>query len=274
MYSLEDYRESARYITERLNGRVPRILLILGTGLGFLAEKTEDAVIIPYKDIPHFKSSTAPGHTGRFVIGSLCGVSVMIMQGRLHCYEGWSSEDAAYQVRTARLCGAETMIVTNAAGAVNEDYKVGDFMIISDHIRLMGVSPLTGPNIDEFGPRFCDMSETYDKKYRSIAIKSAEKLGIRAHEGVYFYFAGPQYETPAEIRAARLLGGDAVGMSTVFEATAASHCGMKVLGISLMTNMAAGILKNRLDGAEVEKTAEKQKDGFAALIMDILKNIG
>lgn len=269
------YRESAAYIQQQIGGRKPKILMILGSGLGFMADEIEDAVSIPYEDIPHFKVSTVDGHAGKLVIGTLAGVQVAVMHGRMHCYEGYTPQEVSYPVRVAKLLGVNSLIVTNAAGAVNEDYNVGDLMLISDHIRLMGMSPLTGPNIEEFGPRFCDMSNVYTKEYRVIAHQKAEELGMKLHDGVYFYFAGPQFETPAEIRAARVLGADAVGMSTVFETTVASHCGMKVLGISLMTNMAAGIIPDSvLDGVDVLEAAEKAKESFSALIRACVPYMG
>ena len=270
MYSQGDYKKSAEYIRSRIKAPVPKILLTLGTGLGALADLAADPVSVPYCDIPRFNTSSAPGHMGRLVVGKLCGIPVFMMQGRLHAYEGYTPEDIVYPLRTLSLLGVKTVILTNAAGAVNESYRPGDIMIISDHIKLAPQSPLTGENLSVFGPRFCDMSETYDAEYRRAAKDSAEKLCIRAHEGVYFYFQGPQYETPAEIRAARALGGDAVGMSTVFEAIAASHMKMRVLGISLMSNMASGISKTPLSSEEVESCANKQKDAFSALVLDVL----
>lgn len=261
------YTESAQYIKQQIGGRLPKVLMILGSGLGFMAEEVKDSVSIPYDSIPHFKTSTVDGHAGKLVVGMLEGVCVMVMHGRVHCYEGYTPQEVSYPVRVAKLLGVNSMIVTNAAGAINQTFDVGDLMLISDHIRFMGISPLTGPNVHEFGPRFCDMSNVYCKEYREVAKTKAKDLGIDIREGVYFYCAGPQFETPAEIRAARILGGDAVGMSTVFETTVASHCGMKVLGISLMTNMAAGIIPDSvLDGVDVLDAAEKAKDGFSALI--------
>ncbi|MBQ2865029.1 MAG: purine-nucleoside phosphorylase [Clostridia bacterium] len=264
---MERYTESARYIRELIGDRQPEILMILGSGLGFMAEEIEDGVSIPYSDIPHLRVSTVDGHAGKLVVGKLEGVCVMVMHGRMHCYEGYTPQEVSYPVRVAKLLGVNAMIVTNAAGAVNRSYSVGDLMLISDHIRFMGTSPLTGANLPEFGPRFCDMSNVYTKSLRETAKSKAKEMGIELREGVYFYCAGPQFETPAEIRAISVLGGDAVGMSTVFEATVAAHCGMKVLGISLMTNMAAGIIPDSvLDGVDVLEAAEKAKDGFSALV--------
>ena len=267
MFTYQNYKESAEYIRSKIGDRMPEVLMILGSGLGFMADEVENSVSIPYGDIPYFKSSTVMGHAGKLVIGSISGVNVMVMHGRIHCYEGYAPDEVSYPVRVAKLLGVEALLVTNAAGAVNEGYNVGELMIIKDHIRIMGTSPLIGPNLDEFGPRFCDMSNTYTKELRNIAKEKAAELGMKINEGVYFYFPGPQFETPAEVRLARILGGDAVGMSTVFESTVASHCSMKVLGISLMTNMAAGIIPDSvLDGVDVLDAAEKAKGSFSKLV--------
>lgn len=268
-----DYQQTAAFLRERMENRKPKVLLILGSGLGFLGDEVENAVVLPYSQIPHFKASTAPDHKGQLVIGTLSGTEVMVMQGRNHYYEGYTPEEIVFPVRVAKLLGVETMIVTNAAGAINTAYHVGDLMLIEDQIRLMGESPLRGKNIPAFGERFNDMSETYDPALLALAQRKAQELGLSTRKGVYFYFAGPQFETPAEIRAARALGGDAAGMSTVYEATAACHCGMKTLGISLMTNMAAGVLKQKLSGAEVNAAAERARESFSALIRACLKEI-
>jgi len=269
------YEESTQYIKGCIGERKPKVLMVLGSGLGFMADEVEDAVVIPYENIPHFKVSTVQGHVGALVIGKLAGVEVMVMRGRMHCYEGYTPQDVSYPVRVAKLLGVESMIVTNAAGAINTSFKVGDLMLISDHIRIMGTSPLTGPNYPEFGPRFCDMSNVYTKNFREKAREKAQELGIDLKEGVYFYFAGPQFETPAEVRLARILGGDAAGMSTVFEATVASHCEMKVLGISLMTNMAAGIIPDSvLDGFDVLDAAERASKSFSQLVRSCLQFMG
>lgn len=273
MFVYSDYQQSAALIRERIGDRRPRVLLILGSGLGFLGDEVEEAVAIDYGEIPHFRVSTAPDHKGRLVIGRLAGVPVLVMQGRMHYYEGYSPEEIAFPIRVAKLLGVTHMIVTNAAGAINESYQVGDLMLIRDHIRIMGESPLRGANLPEFGERFCDMTTTYDPQLREMALRKAAQLGLRARQGVYFYFPGPQFETPAEIVMARTLGGDAAGMSTVYEATAANHCGIRTLGVSLMTNMAAGILKQRLSGEEVNAAAARAKDSFSALIRACLKEL-
>lgn len=270
MFTCQDYRESAGYIRSRIGARKPRVLLILGSGLGFLGDEVENAVCVDYAEIPHFRPSTAPDHRGRLMVGDLSGAPVMVMQGRMHYYEGYSPEEIAFPVRVAKLLGVEYMIVTNAAGAINTGFSVGDLMLISDHIRLMGESPLRGENLPEFGPRFCDMTAVYDPALRKTALEKARALGLPVRQGVYFYFAGPQFETPAEICMARTLGGDAAGMSTVYEATAANHCGIRTLGISLMTNMAAGIAEGRLSGEEVNATAARAQAQFTALVLACL----
>ena len=272
-YTYQQYLESAEALREKLNGFQPKVLLILGSGLGALGDEVEDPIIVPYEDVPNMKHSTAPDHKGQFVFGRLAGQNVAVMQGRLHAYEGWSFADASYPVRLLRLLGAETLIVTNAAGAVNTAFDVGDIMLITDHIKLFGVSPLCGPNVDEFGPRFPDMTHAYTPALQEIARNNAKTLDIRLQEGVYMYFPGPHYETPAEIRAACTLGADAVGMSTVPEVIVASHCGMKVLGFTLCTNMAAGVLDQPLTGEEVILAGKEAAPRFAALVKACLAQV-
>lgn len=267
---MKEYEESAAYIRQKIGAFQPEILLVLGSGLGFLAEQVENPVWIPYGEIPHFRTSTAPDHAGRFAVGLLSGVPVMVMQGRLHYYEGYSAQDVVYPVRVAKLLGVHSILLTNACGGINVKYEVGDLMLIEDHIKLFDPDPLVGPNLPAFGPRFCDMTYTYTPEYQHLALREAQRLGLNLRQGVYFYFIGPQFETPAEIRAARALGGDVAGMSTVHEAIAASHCNMKVLGLSVVTNMAAGVLPQKLDGAEVTHAAEQAKDRFSALILACL----
>ena len=272
-YTYQQYQESAAALREILGAFSPKVLLILGSGLGALGDEVEHPVVVPYEQVPHMKHSTAPGHKGRFVFGKLAGQNVAVMQGRLHAYEGWSFADAAYPVRVLRLLGAETLFVTNAAGAVNDAFDVGDIMLITDHIKLFAGSPLTGPNVDEFGPRFADMSHVYTPALQTVAGQAAKELNIRLQEGVYMYFPGPQYETPAEIRAARILGADAVGMSTVPEAIVAAHCGMQVLGFTLCTNMAAGVLDQPLSGDEVIEAGNAAAPRFAALVKRCLQQV-
>ncbi|MDD4715559.1 MAG: purine-nucleoside phosphorylase [Oscillospiraceae bacterium] len=271
--SFAQYRESADAITVRIGAFRPQVAMILGSGLGYLADLLEDAVSIPYSDIPHFRAPTAPGHRGRLVFGSLEGRKVAVMQGRIHHYEGYSYEEVAYPVRVLRLLGAGTMFVTNAAGAVNQAFFPGVLMLIADHIKLFGDSPLRGENQIEFGPRFPDASYLYTPSLQKLAKDMAADLNIPLRKGVYMYFPGPQYETPAEIRAARILGADAVGMSTVPEVIAAGHAGMRVLGLSLLSNMAAGILDQPLTEQEVLDAARAASDRFIKLILKCLQNL-
>jgi len=279
LFTYGDYRESADYVREATGGFEPETLLVLGSGLGFLGDTVEDPKYVLYRDIPHFRDSTAPGHAGRFVAGKLRGKNVLVMQGRLHIYEGYTAEEAAYPVRTARLLGAESMVVTNACGGVNMSYRVGELVILKDFIKFAHINPLFGPNLIEFGPRFCDMSYTFDRGYRHLLKQIGKEHGLNLREGVYFYMTGPQYETPAEIRAVRVLGGDVVGMSTVPECIAANHAGMRILGISLVTNMAAGVVDAPLTEQEVLDEAEKARGYFSRLVLDFteraaLKNGG
>ena len=272
-FTYADYQASAAYLREKLKGFQPKVAMVLGSGLGYLGDEVEEAIVVPYGDIPNFKHSTAPGHKGQFLFGRLAGQDVAVMQGRLHTYEGWSFADAGYPVRAARLLGIETLVVTNAAGAVNTAWTAGDIMLITDHIKLFGVSPLCGPNMDELGPRFPDMSRVYTPALQEKARAAAKAQGLDLKEGVYMFFPGPQYETPAEVKAARLLGADAVGMSTVPEAITAAHCGMEVLGFTLCTNMAAGVLEQPLSGDEVIAAGEAAGPKFTALVKGCLERL-
>lgn len=272
-YTYDQCRESARALQARLNGFCPKVLLILGSGLGALADAVEDPIAVPYDQVPHMKRSTAPDHAGRFVFGRLAGADVAVMQGRLHTYEGWSYADVSFPVRVVRLLGARALVVTNAAGAVNTSFSAGDIMLITDHIKFFGASPLQGPNLDELGPRFPDMSTVYTPALQDVARQCAASLGIPLRQGVYMFFPGPQYETPAEVRAARLLGADAVGMSTVPEAITAAHCGMDVLGFTLCTNMAAGVLDQPLSGEEVIAAGQAAGPRFSALVKACLARL-
>ena len=270
MFVYQDYQESATALKARLGDFEPHWLLVLGSGLGPLADMISDPIAVEYGDLPNFPVSTAPGHRGRFVAGMLAGKPVLAMQGRFHIYEGYSAEQAAFPVRVARLLGVRGMVVTNASGGVNFDYNVGDLMLISDFIRLAFHNPLSGPNIPEFGERFCDMSKVFDREYLGLARELAKKRGIALREGVYMYATGPNYETPAEIRAFRALGADAVGMSTMPECIVANHCGMRIFGVSLITNMAAGMLDQPLSEQEVLDTAAASKEKFTGLLLDFL----
>ncbi|MGI6665635.1 MAG: purine-nucleoside phosphorylase [Christensenellaceae bacterium] len=267
---IKTYQESAAYITEKSNDFCPEILLILGSGLGFLGDQVIEKTVISYQEIPHCPVSTAPGHNGALILGKLQGKNVAVMQGRVHFYEGYTLEEVAFLVRVVHLLGAEKMIVTNACGAVNELYNVGDLLLLSDFIKFTDTSPLTGKNVDALGSRFPDMSHVFSPGLRNTAKSIAAEMSLSLQEGVYFYFTGPQYETPAEIRAVRMLGADAVGMSTVPECIAARHAGMEILGVSLVTNMAAGVLNQTLSEAEVLKSAAQAKPYFSAFILRCL----
>ncbi len=272
-YPFTQYQESAEYVRSRLNGFVPDIAMVLGSGLGFLGDLVEDPITVPYGDIPHFKVSTAPGHKGQLVCGTLAGKKVAVMQGRMHHYEGYSYEDVGYAVRVLKLLGCSRLILTNAAGGVNPDWKPGDIMLITDHIKAYLDSPLRGENIAEFGPRFPDMSYVYTPKLQKVAREAAQELDLPLREGVYCYMPGPQFETPAEVRMARILGGDACGMSTAPEAIVAAHAGMEILGFSLITNMCAGILDIPLSGEDVNETAEACKGTFSKLVLKCLEKM-
>lgn len=265
------YEESAAYLRGQVGDFTPQVLMVLGSGLGSLGDLVEQPVIVPYGQIPHFKASTAPGHKGQLVFGTLAGKNVAVMQGRMHHYEGYSYEEVSYAVRVLRLLGATTLIVTNAAGSVNVDFKAGELMLITDQIKMFLESPLRGENLPEFGPRFPDSSFLYTPRLQELAKDQAQKRGIALREGIYMYFPGPQYETPAEVRMARLLGGDVVGMSTAPEVIVAGHCGMEVLGITLVTNMAAGILPQPLSEEEVLEAAAAAKEKFSGLILGCLE---
>lgn len=265
---------SAAFLKDTLNGFVPDAALVLGSGLGFLADAAEDARAIPYGEIPGFPLSTAPGHAGRLVFGRLGGLNVAVMQGRFHYYEGYDMQTVVHGVRTLRLLGAQTLLVTNASGGIHADFHPGDIMLITDHMQLFGVSPLRGANPSVLGDRFPDMTRVYTPELRTLARKAAERLDIGLREGVYIMAAGPQYETPAEIRAYRTLGADAVGMSTVPEAVAARHAGMRVLGFSLICNYAAGLSEgHELSEQEVLDTAEASKERFSKLVLECLKDM-
>ena len=272
-YTMEQYRASAKAIRDRLGDFIPKVAMVLGSGLGYMGDEVEGAVAIDYLDIPNFKASTAPGHKGRLVFGTLEGQRVAVMQGRTHHYEGYSYEEVSYAVRVLRLLGCDTLIVTNAAGCVNTSWQAGDLMLITDHIKMFSESPLRGEHLPEFGVRFPDASHLYTPRLRELARQTAQELGIPLREGVYFYCYGPQYETPAEVRAARILGGDAVGMSTAPEVIVAGHCGMEVLGLTLLSNMAAGILDQPLSEQEVLEAGEAAKEKFSGLIRACLRKL-
>lgn len=267
---MEAAKKAADFIRSKISS-TPEIGMILGSGLGVLGNEVEDAVYISYEEIPGFPVSTVPGHEGRFVIGKLEGRSVLVMQGRFHYYEGYSFQVLTLPVRVMKLLGIDNLVVTNAAGGVNTAFRPADLMLISDHIKLFADSPLRGANVDELGPRFNDMSSAYDPKLQDLAKEVAAERGIDLREGVYAFMGGPSFETPAEIRMLRLLGADAVGMSTVPEVITAAHAGMRVLGISCISNMAAGILPQPLNHEEVMETGEMVKEKFLGLVRGIVK---
>lgn len=251
----------------------PEIALILGSGLGDYADEIQIETTIDYTEIEGFPTSTVAGHKGRFVFGFVEGVPVVIMQGRVHFYEGYPMSDVVLPTRLMGMMGAKKLILTNAAGGVNFDYKPGDFMLITDHITTGISSPLIGANPEELGVRFPDMSEVYSLRIRDIIKKEAEDMGVKLQEGVYVQLTGPAYETPAEVRMCRIWGGDAVGMSTACEAMAARHMGIEVGGISCITNLAAGMSKEKLNHQEVQETADRVAKQFKELITRIIKNI-
>jgi purine-nucleoside phosphorylase len=251
----------------------PAIGLVLGSGLGGFADELSEATRIPYSHIPSFPRSTAVGHAGQMVIGKVGEVAVAAMQGRVHLYEGYSANEVAFPTRVLGRIGIRALILTNAAGGINLEYKQGALVVITDHINLQGNNPLAGPNDDRFGPRFPDMTQAYSRTYREIALRAARNLGKTVYQGVYAGLLGPSYETPAEIRYLRTIGADLVGMSTIPEVIAARHMGLKVLAISCVTNMAAGITDAVLNHEEVLATGERVKGDFVALLREVLPEI-
>ena len=270
---LTDYEKAAASLRPRLPREAYPIGLILGSGLGALGEKLADRVEIPYADIPGFAVSGAPGHKGMLLAGELAGRPVLCMQGRLHRYEGHNFAQITFPIRVLRLLGVQTLLVTNAAGGINTGYNIGDIMVIADHINLMGGNPLAGLHEPAFGERFFDMGTAYTPALRALAHAGAARLGMPLREGVYVAVTGPSYETPAEIRAFRTLGADAVGMSTVPEVIAARHCGMDILGLSLITNMAAGVTDAVLSGEEVIAIGRARAKEMEALVTEIIKEV-
>ena len=251
----------------------PVLGLILGSGLGFYADTLEDRIVLPFSNLPHFPPSTVDGHSGNLIFGNAAGVPTVALQGRVHLYEGYSAADVAFPARILGALGIHQLIVTNAAGGINESFSPGDLMVITDHINLMGANPLVGPNIGQLGPRFPDMSNAYDADMRKIALEVAHREGIAIRTGIYIGLRGPSFETPAEIRMCRMLGADAVGMSTVPEVIVANHMGIRVLGLSCITNMAAGMLPKKLTHEEVMDTTEKISRIFQSLLNGIIPRL-
>ena len=268
--------ERAEHATRVIRSRIsvePRIALVLGSGLGGFADDFEEAVGIPYEDIPGFVRSTAQGHAGRLVVGKIDSVPVLAMQGRVHYYEGYSLEEVTFAVRTFGLLGVKTIVLTNAAGGINVQLTQGALMVISDHLNLMGVNPLRGPNDERFGPRFPDMSAVYSHELQELVVDEAKAIGVEVRRGIYGALSGPSYETPAEIHLLRNLGADAVGMSTVPEAIVARHMGLEVLGISCITNMAAGISDEPINHEEVMATGDRVRETFSELLRRVISAI-
>jgi len=266
------FKQSTDYILSKIDFQ-PELAIVLGSACGHLADEVENPTVIPYGDIPNFLCSTVSFHAGKLILGQMQGKNVVCMSGRFHHYEGYAFEQLVIPIRVFKLLGVRATILTNAAGAVNPAYKPGDLMLIKDHIKLTGASPLCGPNIEAFGPRFFDVSDMYTKSLRTLAKTCADNLGQTLHEGNYFFFTGPQFETPAEIRAASILGADVIGMSTVTEALTAAHCGMKLLAFSLISNMAAGVLDQPITVEEVREAGERAAPQFSALIREVIRQL-
>jgi purine-nucleoside phosphorylase len=266
--------QSGEFIRTRLGGRaVPSIGVILGSGLGRLADEREDAVAVPYAEIPHFPVSTVTGHAGRLVVGSLAGTPIVALQGRFHLYEGYGPGEVVFPIRTLARLGVKALVITNAAGGINRSWKAGDLMVIADHLNLTGQNPLAGPHDDRLGPRFPDMSEAYSQAFRTLANEAARDVDLVLREGVYCVLSGPSYETPAEVRMLQKIGADAVGMSTIPEVVACRQMGIKVLGISLISNLAAGISTVPLTHSEVIETGERVAADFVRLIRAVVPKI-
>jgi len=265
MYTKDDYQSAVEYLKSKISF-TPEALIVLGSGLGAMANELEDRVNIPYREIPHFMPSTAPGHVGQLVAGRLSGRNVLCMQGRLHIYEGYEPAQVAFPIRVAAMLGATRLVLTCACGGVNTDYNVGDLVMLTDYINMTHPGPLVGMDITGFDARFVDMSYSFDREYWALAKAKSRQLGISLEAGVYFYMPGPEFETPAEIRAIRALGGDLVGMSVVHEVIMARRVGMRVAGFALVTNMAAGILDAPLTEDEIFTEGEKAKKRFGGLL--------
>lgn len=268
--TVENVKEAAEVIRSATPGFKPSVALVLGSGLGGLADAIESPTVVDYRDVPHMAKSTAPMHKGQFVIGTLEGKQVICMQGRLHAYEGWGADQIAFPIYVMHELGAEVLVVTNAAGGVDASYGIGDLMIIEDQVNLLGMDPCIGPDQPDLHPRFFDMTNAYDPELRASADAAARELGISVQHGVYAAEPGPSFETPAEIRAYRAMGIDAIGMSTVLEVIAARSCAMRVLGISLISNPAAGVCDEPLQMDDVAKAAAAAADKIEALVVKVI----
>ena len=273
MFNYEQYKESANYIINRMGGLNPKIAIILGSGLGVLSDEFEEKITIKYSEIPNFPISTVEGHAGELIIGKLNGIQIIAMNGRFHYYEGYDLKETTFPIRVFKLLGIEKLIITNASGGINTNFEAGDFMVINDYLSFFAESVLRGKNLSEFGERFTDMSETFDKTLSEKLKDIIKKHTGRVQAGVYAYMKGPTFETPAEIRALRILGADAVGLSTVPEAIVAHHCNIKTVAVSCITNMAAGVLEEKLSYDDVKQTANKVKIKFKEIIKEYVKTI-
>ncbi len=269
---LNNLQETVSYIRTQTSAK-PKIGVVLGSGLGAFVKDVDVEITLPYKDIPHFAAPTVEGHSGNLIFGKLDAQSIVILQGRNHYYEGHSMESVVFPTRTLAMLGIETLVLTNSAGGFGESMQAGDFMIIEDHINLMGTNPLMGPNIKELGPRFPDMTEAYDKKLVANMEQVLQKQGTRYHKGIYCGVSGPTYETPAEVRYLKLIGGTAVGMSTVPESIAANHLGLRVAALSCITNMAAGITSQKLTHEDVTETAKRVEQQFSSFLREFIGSI-
>ena len=273
MFTYADYEKSANFIKEKMGDFKPKIAIILGSGLGVISNEFEEKVIVNYKEIPNFPESTVEFHAGELIIGKINGVEVIAMNGRFHFYEGYEMYQTTFPIRVFKLLGIEKLIVTNASGGINTDFNAGDFMVINDYLSFFAQPVLRGKNLDEFGVRFPDSSETFDKELSKKLKEVIKKYTGKAQEGVYAYMPGPSFETPAEIRALRIMGADSVGMSTVPEVIVANHCGIKSVGVTCITNMAEGDLDEKLSHEDVTRTAERVKNTFKEIIKDYIKEI-
>jgi|SRR5690625_1023523 len=272
MSLIKKINETTNYIKQNIKLN-PKVAIILGSGLGDLTDKFEDKQSLSYNNIPNFKQSTAKGHSSELVVGKLGGKEVIAMKGRFHFYEGYTLEEVTFPVRVFKALGIEKLIITNAAGAVNKSFNPGELMIITDHINLVGINPLMGKNYDELGERFPDLSNAYDKTLRALVKDTAKSLNIKVNEGVYAWWSGPTYETPAEVKMLRTLGADAAGMSTAPEAIVAAHSNLQTVGISCLTNMASGILDEPLSHEDVVRVANNAKEDFTKLVEKVIENL-
>ena len=273
MFSYEQYQKSAEFIKNKMGKIEPKIAIILGSGLGVLSNEFEEKITIKYSEIPNFPISTVEGHAGELIIGKLNGVEIIAMNGRFHYYEGYDVKEITFPIRVFKLLGIEKLIITNASGGINTNFEAGDFMVINDYLSFFAESVLRGKNLDEFGERFTDMSGTFDKVLSAKLKEIIKKHTGRVQEGVYAYMKGPTFETPAEIRALRTIGADAVGLSTVPEAIVAHHCKIQTVAVSCITNMAAGVLDETLSYEDVKQTAERVKMNFKEIIKEYIKTI-